>query len=119
VIDDEVDRLQRVDQSRVAAESGERISHGSEINYRRHSGKVLEQNASGTKRNLFLDFPLYIPAGERTDVVGFDELAVFVPEEVFEENLEADGEAICVPAGELGQGIQPKDRVLPTSNVQC
>ena len=118
VIDDEIDWLQRIDQSRIATESGESVAHRGEIDDRRHASEVLEQNTGGSERNFFLERPLYVPAGKHADIVGFDELAVFVSEQIFEEDLEAEGEAICVPAGELGQGIQPKDRVLPTSNVQ-
>ena len=101
VVDDEIDWLEGIDKSGVAAESGERITHRGEIDDRGNSGEVLEQYASSAERYFFLGFPLHIPAGEGADVVGLDELAVFVSEQVFEEDLEAEGESICVPAREL------------------
>src|SRR4051812_1563501 len=118
MVDDEVHRLQRIDQSRIAAQSGERIAHGSEIDDSGHAREILQEHASGAKRDFFLDSALDVPAGKRTDVVGFDELSVFVAQQVFEENLEAEGELLCVPSSEGVEGVQPKDRVLPTRNVQ-
>ena len=118
VIDDEIHRLKRVDQARVAAEARERVTHGGEIDDGGNSGEILEQHSRGAEGDLLFDFPLHVPGREGAHVVRFDELAVFVSEQVFEEDLEADGESACVPVRELGQGIQPKDRVLPTRNVQ-
>ena len=118
MVDDEIDRLQRIDQSGVAAESRQRIAHGGEIDDGGNSGEILEQHTRGAECNLLFDFPLKVPGCESAHIVGFDELAVFVPEQIFEKDLEADGESICVPASELGEGVQPKDRVLPTRNVQ-
>jgi len=118
VVDDEIDRLQRIDQASVAAESRQRITHGGEIDDCGNSGEILEQHPRSTESNFPFDLPLHVPGCKRAHVVGFDELAVFVPEQIFEKDLEADGESICVPASELGEGVQPKDRVLPTSNVQ-
>ena len=118
VVDYEIDGLERVDHSRVPAESRERVTHRGEIHDGRNSGEILEQHSRGAKRDLFLDFALHVPGREGAHVVGFDELAVFVSEEVFEEDLEAEGESVRVPVREGGEGIQPKDRVLPTRNVQ-
>jgi len=118
VIDDEVDRLQRIDQSRIAAESGERVTHGGEIDNGRNAGEILEQHSGRAEGDLLLDRAFHVPRRERPDVVGFYELAVLVSEQVFEEDLQAEGEPVCVPVRELGEGIQPKDRELPTRNVQ-
>src|SRR5215210_3700603 len=82
------------------------------------AGEVLQQDASGAERDFFFDFPLHIPAGESADVVGLDELSVFVAQQVFEENLQTEGELLCIPSGEGVEGVEPKDRVLPTSNVE-
>src|SRR6202008_593331 len=103
MVDDEIDRLERIDQAGIAAESGEGVAHGSEIDDSGHSGEILEQDSRGAQGNLFLDRSPYVPAGKGADVVRFDELAVFVSEQVFEEDLEAEGESIRIPAGELGE----------------
>ena len=103
VVDDEIHWLQRIDQPCVPAQSGKSVAHGGEINYGWNSGEILEQHASGAERYFFFDVPLHVPAGERADIVGLDELAVFVSDQVFEKDLEAEGESIRIPAGELGE----------------
>ncbi len=118
MVDDEIHRLKRIDQARVASQACQRVAHRGEIDDGGNSGEILEQHSRGAEGDLFFDFPLHVPGREGAHVVGLDELAVFVSEQVFEEDLEADGESACVPVRELGQGIQPKDRVLPTRNVQ-
>src|SRR4051812_6876642 len=118
MVDDEVHRLQRIDQSRIAAESGESIAHRGKIDDRGDAGEILEKNARGAKRYFLFNFSLDVPARQCADVVRLDELSVFVPQQVFEEDLEAEGELLCVPSGEGVEGVQPKDRVLPTRNVQ-
>jgi hypothetical protein len=118
VIDDEIDGLQRIDQSGISAESGERVAHGGEIDDGGNAGEILEQYSRGAEGNLFLDGALHVPRRESPDVVGLYELAVFIPEKIFEEDLEAEGESVCVPVREFGERVQPKDRVLPTRNVQ-
>ena len=54
VIDDELDRLQRVDLLRVASERDDAVAHGREIDDRRHAGEVLEQHARRSEGNLLL-----------------------------------------------------------------
>ena len=87
VVDDEIHRLKRIDQPRVATESSESIAHGGEIDDGGNSGKILEQHSRGAERYLLFDFPFHVPGREGAHVVRFDELAVFVPEQVFEEDL--------------------------------
>jgi hypothetical protein len=41
VVDDEVDRAQRVDLLRVAAQRRHRLAHRGEVDHRRHAGEVL------------------------------------------------------------------------------
>ena len=45
VIDDELDRLERVDAIGIAAETRDALAHGGEIDDRRHAGEVLQQHA--------------------------------------------------------------------------
>ena len=54
VIDDELDRLQRVDLVRIAAEPRDAVAHRGEIDDRRHAGEVLQQHARRRERDLLL-----------------------------------------------------------------
>ena len=44
VVDDELDRLQRIDLARVAAEPHDAVAHRGEIHDRGHAGEVLQQH---------------------------------------------------------------------------
>ena len=84
VIDDQLDGLQRIDLLRIAAHRGHRIAHRGEIDDARNAGKILEQHARRTKRDLFLVALGWIPTRERFDV-GFPyRTAVFESQQVFE-----------------------------------
>ena len=117
VVDDEIDRLERIDLRRIAAELGERVAHRGEIDDRRDAGEILEQHARGAEGDLLLDLSANVPVRQRADVVGFDELAVFVAEEILEENLEAERQRIRIPIGEFSERIEPENRVLLAADV--
>ena len=98
VIDDEIDRLKRVDLACVSAELRECVAHCREVNDCRNSGEILEKNACRSECDLLFDFSLDVPARKRLDVALFDEFAVFISKKVFEENLEAEGKGCCLAA---------------------
>ena len=88
MIDDELDRLQRIHAIGVAAELNHAVAHRSEIDHARHTGKVLQQHARGRKRNLFLQLSPGLPARQHVDVVGVHEPIVFVTKQSLEKDLE-------------------------------
>ena len=54
MVDDELDRLERIDLLRVAAEADDAVAHGREIDNGGNAGEVLQQHARGRERDLFL-----------------------------------------------------------------
>ena len=52
VIDHELDRLQRIDALRIAAESGDAVAHRGQIGHARHAGEILEQHPRRHERDL-------------------------------------------------------------------
>ena len=101
VVDDEIDRLKRIDALRIAAERGERVAHRGEVDDGRHAGEVLQQHSARAKRDLGFLLALHVPRRERFDVAALDERVVFVAEQILEENLEAEGEGGGAAAGQL------------------
>ena len=107
MVDDELDRLQRVDFSRIAAEPNDAVAHGREIDDRRHAGEVLQQDARGREGDLLLHFGGHVPARQRLDVLGIDEPRVLAAQQVLEEDLERerqpcdDGKPAFSSAGRL------------------
>src|SRR5205823_4579195 len=90
VIDDELDRLQRIDFGWVAAEADDAVAHGRKIDNAGHAGEVLQQHAGGHERD-FLERPAPdVPLRERVDVGLLDEAAVLVAHQVLEQDLERE-----------------------------
>ncbi len=58
VVDDEIDRHQRVDLLGIAAERLHRVAHRGEIDHRRHAGEILHQHARRTKCDFVLELAL-------------------------------------------------------------
>jgi len=84
---------------RVAAELLHRIAHGCKIDNRRNPGKVLHQDARRHKRYLSRGLGLCLPIREKLNVVRGDALAIFLPQQVLQQNAQAvrktmEGEAL-------------------------
>ena len=93
MIDDEIDRRQRIDLMRVAAERGDRVAHGREIDYGGHAGEVLHQHARGPESDLLVAALFFEPVGDGADIVGGDAAAVLMAEQVLQQHLEREGQA--------------------------
>ena len=88
VIDDEFDRLQRVDLRLVSAQADHPVAHGREIHDGGHAGEVLEENAGRRERDLFLRPRPDVPLREGADVVCVDEAAVLATQQVLEQDFQ-------------------------------
>ena len=88
VVDDQLDGLERIDLSRVAAEPDDAVAHRGEVDDRRNAGEVLEQDPGRHERDLLRRLARDVPPGERLDVVGVDEPAVLPPEQVLQQDLQ-------------------------------
>ena len=118
VVDDEVDRLQRIDALRVAAERDDGVAHGGEVDDARHAGEILEQHAARAERDLLFDRRRDVPVGQRLDVRRLHERAVFVAQQVLEQDLEREGKAVDVALGALAQRVQSEDGVGVRPDLQ-
>ena len=91
MVDDEVDRDQRIDLVRIAAKRDHRVAHRGEIDDRRHAGEVLHQHPRRAERDLVLMFAAIAgPRGDRLDVLLLDAASVLVAQQVFEHDLERE-----------------------------
>ncbi|MGY3295522.1 hypothetical protein ACVWWP_008589 [Bradyrhizobium sp. LM3.6] len=91
VVDNEIDRHQRIDLLGIAAKLLHRVAHRSEVDHRRHAGKILHQHASRAERDLMLQRLLAQPFRHRDDVFLLDRATVLVAEQVLEQNLHRIG----------------------------
>ncbi len=88
VVDDEVDRNQRIDLLRVAAELHGGIAHGGKIDHGRDAGEVLHQHTGRTVGDLMGRLAGRQPRGDGADVVRGHRAAVFEAQQVFQNDLQ-------------------------------
>ena len=93
MVDDQIDRHQRIDLLRVAAEMLHGVAHGGEIDHRRHAGEVLHQHARRAEGDLAVGGFGLQPLGDRLDVVLGDRAPVFVAQQVFQQHLHRERQA--------------------------
>ena len=94
VVDDQINRVQRVDLFCVPTQRHDGVAHGCKVNDCGHAGKVLQQDA----RRAIGDFAWVLaavgtPFGKGLDIIDADGLAVFEPQHVFQHHLEGGGKA--------------------------
>ena len=91
VVDDEIDRHQRIDLFGVAAERLHRVAHRGEIDHGGNAGEILHQHARRAESDFMLERALLQPFGERDDVLLLDGAAVFVAQQVLQQHLHGIG----------------------------
>ena len=116
VIDDQLDRDERVDPARVAAQRAQRVAHGRQIDHAGHAGEVLHEDPLGGEGDLrgvlcseAVALGAVAPSGHRFDVGGTYGESVLVAQEVLEHHLDRVREPGDVVAA--GQRVDPVDLV--------
>ena len=93
MVDDQVDRHQRIDLLRIAAERGHGVAHRGQVDHGRHAGEVLHQHAGRAIGDLDAGRALVgQPAGDRLDALLGDRAAVLVAQQVLEQHLHRIGQ---------------------------
>ena len=89
VVDHQLRRLQGIDLLRIAAQLLHGVAHGGQIDDGGYSGKVLHQHPRRHKRDLPRRLGVGLPLGQKFDVVRGHALAVFLPQQVFQQHAQA------------------------------
>ena len=92
MVDDEIDRSERIDLLRVAAERCHRVAHGGEIDHGGHAGEVLHQHARRAEGDLAVALALLEPERHAANVVGGDGASILVAQQILEQHLEREGQ---------------------------
>ncbi len=107
VIDHEVDGNQRVDLFRIATQRHHGIAHGGEIDHGGNAGEVLHQHAGRTVGDFAFSGALVDePGGNAFDVLFDNRAAVFVAQQIFQDDLHGirqlgnTGKAVCLSLGQ-------------------
>jgi len=82
VVDDEIDGLDGLITARVAAECGDGVAHGGEVDDGGHAGEVLHEDAGREERDLAVGAACLQPGGDGRDLSDVDGAAVLVTEQI-------------------------------------
>ena len=93
MIDDEVDRNQRIDLARIAAKRAHGVAHGGKIDHGGNAGEILHQHARRAEGDLAVALPRLEPFGHAADVVGGDRAAVLMAQQIFQQHLQRERQA--------------------------
>jgi len=92
VVDDEIDRYERIDLFGIASQRNHRVAHGGEVDHGRNTGEVLHQHAGGAIGDLAFNRTLVVqPFGNRQDLRLIDGAAIFMAKQVLEQDLHGKG----------------------------
>ena len=106
VVDDEIDRDERLDFFRGGAAGDGGVAHGGDIDEQRHAGEILEDDAGDGEGDFILAGGFGVVVGEVFDVGLGDFAAVHAAEDGFEHDADRDrqfreiGEALFGEGGE-------------------
>jgi hypothetical protein len=94
VVDHQINRHQRVDALRLAAEAGDAVAHRGEIDHRGHASEILHEDARGAERHLGLALSVVRePGRERLRVGHRVGAAILEAQDILEQHLQAVGQA--------------------------
>ena len=100
MVDDEIDRSERVDLLRVAAELRHCVAHGGKVDHGGNAGKVLHQHAGRAEGDFAVALAFLEPERDAANVVGGDRAAIFVTQQILEQDLERERQV-----GDTGQPV--------------
>jgi hypothetical protein len=106
VIDDQVDRLQRIDAGGISAQPAQCGAHGSQVSHGRYPGEILQKDPGRHELDLLVRFGRCIPPGNRFDVLFLHRYAILTSQEIFQQYLERIGKPRYVEAGIGCEGMQ-------------
>ena len=93
MVDDEIDRRQRIDLLRILAELRHRIAHRGQIDDGRNAGEILHQHARRAEGDLGFGLAAIVePVDDAQDVVAGDGAAVFMAQQIFDQHFQRIGQ---------------------------
>ena len=102
VIDHQVDGRQRVDPVGIAPQPRHGLAHGRQIDHGGHAGEVLHEHPHRAEGDLAVAAACRRPARQGLDVPGRHAVAVLVPEQVLQQDLERERQARDIAQGRGG-----------------
>jgi hypothetical protein len=92
VVDDQINRSQRVDALCIAAKALDAVAHRGKVHHSRNAGEILHQHAGRTIGDFArVATGVLAPIGEGLDVIDGNRLGIFKAQHVFQHHLERGG----------------------------
>jgi hypothetical protein len=117
VVDDEIDGDEGIGLAGVGAGGQQGVAHGGEVDDAGHAGEVLEQDAGGHELDFVLR-PVGLPAGDILDVGLAHDNAVFLAEQVLEQDFDGVGNAAEVETGRR-ESAEAMDLIVAARGPEC
>ena len=109
MVDDQVDRHERVDLLGVAAEAAHRVAHRRQVDDGRHAGEVLQDYPRRLERQFFGDRRIGRPTGEPEHIIVGDLEAIGLAQRRLQQDLDRERQPVDRRAGRRRQSVQPVD----------
>ena len=119
MIDDQIALHERVDLLRIASHPNHRGSQRRQIDDRRHTSEVLQDDSTGLKRQLHLSDVLCIPLREVHNVRLVDHEAVDVSQQSFQQHANRIRQPTDIPEPGLFQLVQTVVLNVPVAGAEC
>ena len=103
MIDDEVDRHERIDLLRIAAELGHRVAHRGEIDHRGHAGEILHQHPRRAILDLAVELRVACQSTRAWMSSTVTVTAVLEAQQILEQHLHREGQLVDI--AELRRGL--------------
>ncbi len=105
VIDDQIDRRERIDLIRVAAHLGHRVAHCRQIDDGRDAREILQQHPGRTIGDLRAARAFGEPAGQRPNVLRRDRSVIFGAQQVLHQHLQREGQCRKIDAERFARRV--------------
>ena len=117
MVDDQIDRVQRVDLLGIAAQSQNPVAHRRKVDHGWHPGEILHQHARRAIGDLARVAPaVRAPFGKGADVIHRHRLAILEAQHVFQHHFQRGGQTGEGPqSGGFGGG----DRIIGNGLAAC
>ena len=93
MVNHQVNGNQRVHLARVTAQAKQSVAHGGKVHHGGHAGEILQQDARGAEGHFLIGTAFLHPFGDLLRIIHRIGTAIFEAQHIFQQHLEAIGQA--------------------------
>ena len=111
VVNHQFGGLQGIDLPGVSAHALDGVPHGGQVHHRRNAGEVLEENPRRHEGDFLLNLGPRIPSRQVFNIFLFYKPPIFIAQQVFEQDFQAEWQAGRIPHAGFLQCVQSENVV--------